>query len=178
MRLGMTFERLEDRRVLAGVIMQETDRYGVPLMVARGFSSDTYLYEAAKEIQEGDRPAHLYYVGDWDPSGKIIAEVIERRLRHFAPGCEIHFTRLLVTPQQIKDWNLPTKPAKNTTHVKNFDGGTVEAEAIPANITRRLVHEAIEQHLDLREVKVMQAAEESEAEWLERLAEVLEEDAA
>ena len=73
---------------------------------------------------------------------------------------------------------LDPEPAEKNTHAKTFDGGTVEAEAIPAHVTRRLVREAIEQHLDLREVEVMQIAETSEAEYLERLAEVLEEDAA
>ena len=159
---------------MAGVIVQETDRYGVSLMVSRGFSSDSYLYEAADDIKQQDRPAYLYYVGDWDPSGKIIPEVIERRLRDFAPGCEIHFTRLLVTPEQIETWNLPTKPAKDTSHSRNFSGGTVEAEAIPAHITRKLIREAIEKHLDLREVRVMQVAEASEMKCLEVIANALE----
>ena len=60
---------------MAGVIVGETDRYGVSLMVSRGFSSDSYLYAAANDIKQENRPAHLYYVGDWDPSGKIIPEV-------------------------------------------------------------------------------------------------------
>ncbi len=163
---------------MAGVIVGETDRYGVSLMTSRGFSSDSYLYAGANDIMEEGRPAYLYYVGDWDPSGKIIPEVIERRLRAFASGCEIDFNRLLVTPQQIEDWALPTKPAKNTTHAKNFDGGTVEAEAIPARVTRQLVRDAIEQHLDLREVEVIKTAETSEAEYLEAIADALEKDAA
>jgi hypothetical protein len=139
---------------MAGVLIDETDRYNVPLMVSRGFS-------------------FLYYVGDWDRSGKLIPEVIERQLREFAPGAEIHFERLLVNPDQIHDWNLPTKPAKRSTHSRGFKGGTVEAEAIPAHITRRLVREAIEQHLDLREVEVLETAEESERAWLMDVAEAM-----
>ena len=69
----------------------------------------------------------------------------------------------------------PHQAGKKTTHARKFDGGTVEAEAIPANVTRRLVREAIEQHLDLREVKVMQAAEISEAEYLIAVAKAMEE---
>jgi hypothetical protein len=30
-----------------------------------------------------------------------------------APDAEIHFERLAVTPQQIADWDLPTRPTKN-----------------------------------------------------------------
>ena len=158
---------------MAGVLIDETDRYNVPLMVSRGFSSRSYLHQAANEIKAQHRPAFLYYVGDWDRSGKLIPEVIERQLREFAPGAEIHFERLLVNPDQIHDWNLPTKPAKRSTHSRGFKGGTVEAEAIPAHITRRLVREAIEQHLDLREVEVLETAEESERAWLMDFAEAM-----
>ena len=163
---------------IAGVLIEETKRYNVPLMVSRGFSSRTYLHHAAKEIEAQDRPAHLYYIGDWDPSGKLIPEVIEGTIKRFAPSADIKFHRLLVTPEQIKAWNLPTKPPKKTTHAKNFEGGTVEAEAIPARLTRQLLREAIESHLDLREVEVLRAAEESEAEYLRNIAQAIEGDAA
>jgi len=159
---------------IAGVLIEETDRFNVPLMVSRGFSSATYLHNAAQDIMAEGRPAFLYFVGDWDPSGKIIPEKIEEGLRRHASGCEISFQRLLVTPDQIEVWDLPTKPAKKTTHAKGFTGGTVEAEAIPAGTTRRLVREAIEQHLDMREVAVMREAEKSESAFLYRIADEIE----
>jgi hypothetical protein len=160
---------------IAGVLIEETNRYKVPLMVSRGFSSETYLYRAAEDIEGEDRPAFIYYVGDWDPSGKLIPENIEKRLRDFAPEAEIRFERLLVNPNQIHEWHLPTKPAKKkTTHARNWEGGTVEVEAVPARLARQIVREAIEQHLNLREVEVMEAAEESEREWLTAIAKSME----
>ena len=59
---------------------------------------------------------------------------------------------------------------KKTTHARGFTGGTVEAEAISASVTRRIVREAVEQHLDLREVEVMEVAEDSERAMLNALA--------
>lgn len=159
---------------IAGVIYEETDRYNVPLMPARGFSSDSYLFQAAEYIKAEGRPAYLYYFGDWDPSGKIIPEVIERRPREFAPGCEIHFERLFVKPEQIEEWSLPTKDVPDDhPHGRGRIGGTVEAEAVPARVTRRLVREAIEQHLDLQEVIVLEVSEESEREHLERFSDAM-----
>ena len=155
---------------MAGVIIGEADRYNVPLMCSRGFSSDSYLHGAAEEIADQKKPAFLFYVGDWDPSGKIIPEDIEKKLRAFAPRAEIHFERLLVTPNQIAKWSLPTKPAKKSTHSKQFSGGTVEAEAVPSEVARRLVREAIEQHLDQHEVRVIEEAEKSEAALLSIIA--------
>ena len=155
---------------LAGVISAECDRYGAALMVSRGFSSRSYLHRAAMEIEEEGRPAYLYYAGDWDPAGKLIPEVIEARLREFSPGAEIYFERLFVTPEQIAEWDLPTMPAKSTTHSKGFTGGTVEAEAIPAKMARQLVREAIEQHVSRDLLEKNEIVEQSERELLTRWA--------
>ena len=161
---------------IAGVLAREANAYGVPLMVSRGFASWTFLYSAAEAIKTAGKPAHLYYVGDWDPSGKLIPENIERTLRGFADDADIRFQRLLVTPTQIVEWRLPTKPAKRSTHASQFKGGTVEAEAVPASVTRRLVREAIEAHIDPAEMQVMEVAEASEREWLSAIADRMEAD--
>jgi hypothetical protein len=160
---------------MAGVLYEETNRYNVPLMVSRGFASESYLYAAAEDIKAENRPAYIYYVGDWDDAGKLIPEIIEKRLRGFAPKAEIHFQRLLVNPDQIREWGLSTKPFKRkSTHARSWTGGTVEAEAVPAKVARRIVREAIEHHLNLREVTVLQVAERSERQWLADLAERME----
>ncbi|MBT3929042.1 MAG: hypothetical protein HOM52_12830 [Rhodospirillaceae bacterium] len=155
---------------IAATIVQETDPYNVPLLSSRGFSSRSFLYRSAQHIKAQNRPAFLYYVGDWDPSGKIIPENINKVLREHAPDADIAFERLLVTPEQIENWRLPTKPPKKSTHSNGWKGGTVEAEAIPAKRTRKLVREAIEKHLDMREVSVIRVAEESERSALFSLA--------
>ena len=80
----------------------------------------------------------MLYVGDWDPSGKVIPEKIEAELRMHAPEAEIHFRRLAVNPDQIDNLNLPSRPAKaSDSRAKSFTGGAVEAEAIPVAICRR-----------------------------------------
>src|SRR4051812_6135555 len=40
-----------EKDALAGVLLEETAVYDVPLMVSRGFSSDTYLQSAAEAIR-------------------------------------------------------------------------------------------------------------------------------
>ena len=152
---------------IAGIIMEVTAEYDVPLMVSRGFSSATYLWEAARSITAVGKPVYLYYFGDWDPSGKIIPEVIERELRGHAPNAEIHFNRIAITPQQIQDLELPTKPPKSSTHSKGFKGGTVEIEAMPVPVLLGLVRDCIEQHIDQRQRDVLKVAEESERDILE-----------
>ena len=151
---------------IAGIIMEVTAEYDVPLMVSRGFSSATYLWEAARSIATVGKPVYLYYFGDWDPSGKIIPKVIERELRQHAPNAEIHFERIAITPEQIQNMGLPTKPPKSSTHSKGFKGGTVEIEAMPVPMLLDLIRDCIEQHIDQRQRDVLKVAEESERDIL------------
>jgi hypothetical protein len=157
-----------EKDALAGVIMDETERYDVPLMVSRGFSSDTYLHSAAEAIDDRGKPAFIYQFGDHDPSGLWIAEKIEQGLRFHAPTAEIHFRRVAVTPQQVAEWHLPSRPTKRTgnTHAKGFEGESVELDAIPAGQLRQLVRECIERHVDRARLRMLEAAEQSERELL------------
>ena len=70
-----------EKEALAGVLMEETDRWDVPLMVSRGYSSLTYLYSAAEAIVAAEKPTFIYHFGDFDPSGIDIPRVIEKQIR-------------------------------------------------------------------------------------------------
>ena len=122
-----------EKDALAGSIMEETNPYDVPLMVAKGFASETYLYEAAETIADKDKPAYIYAFFDRDPSGAHSAKHIERKLREFAPDAEVHFELVAVTPQQIEEWDLTTRDTKrgDNRHARNFVGDSCELDSIP-----------------------------------------------
>lgn len=135
-----------EKDALAGVLMEETEVYDVPLMVARGYASITFLHTAAMAIKEKNKPAYIYHFGDLDPSGVDAARDIEAKLRRYASEAEIHFARPAVTREQVERWNLPTRPTKQSdTRAKKFAHATsVELDAIPARQLRELVRECIE----------------------------------
>ena len=161
-----------EKDALAGVIMEETDPFDVPLMVARGCSSETYLYETAQAISAHDKPAYIYHFGDHDPTGRIAAAHIESRLRAFAPDTEIYFQCVAVTPDQIAEWSLPTRATKRegNRHARNFDGDSCELDAIPPLKLRELVRSCILRHVDRRQLAVLREAEESERSALTMFA--------
>ncbi len=153
---------------IAGVLQPITNRYDVSLMSSRGFSSHTFLYQAAMEIEQIGKQTQILYVGDYDPSGKLIGEHIEQQLRKFAPNIDIEFKRLLINPDQIEEFNLPTKPPKRTTHDARFDDDrTVEAEAMPAGQTRDILESAILEHIDEHKIAVIKIAERDERRALQ-----------
>ncbi len=156
-----------EKDALAGVLLEETAKWDVPLMVSRGFASITYLHECAQAIAAQGKPAYLYYFGDHDPSGVTIDKTIEKRLRQFAPDAEIHFERVAVTREQIDELKLPTRPTKQTdSRSKSFKGRSVEVDAIPASKLRELVRACIERHVDQRQLEITRVAERSEKELL------------
>ena len=160
-----------EKDALAGVLMEETEVYDVPLMTSRGYSSLSFVHSAAETIKAKGKPAHIFHFGDLDPSGVDAGRDIEAKLRRYAPNVEIHFERPAVTREQVEQWNLPTRPTKTKDpRAKKFDGTSVELDAIPASKLRELARGCIERHVDKEQLAILRAAEESERETLGRWA--------
>lgn len=164
-----------EKDALAGVVYEATAEFDVPLMVSRGFSSLTYMHSAARDLSERGVPAWIYQIGDHDPSGVDVARQVQRRLCQFAPEVEIHFERLAITPAQIGDWKLPTRPTKKSdSRAKTFKGRSVEVDAVEPRRLRALVRDAIERHVDPRMLDILRMVEEDEREKLSLIAARLE----
>jgi len=159
-----------EKDALAGVLYEVTNKWHVPLMVVRGFSSLSFLHDAGESLNGIGKPAHLYYFGDHDPSGVWISRKIEQEIRAFAPDTEIHFDRVAVKPEQIESMNLPTRPTKRTdSRARTFRGESVELDAIPPDVLRDLCRSCIEQHIDPARLARTLAAEAAERESLKAI---------
>jgi hypothetical protein len=164
-----------EKDALAGVVLPVTQQFDVPLMVARGYASLSFLHSAAEYIAALDVPTFIYHFGDFDPSGVNAGEKIEETLKERAPDAEIYFRREAVTKRQIEIMRLPTRPTKTSdSRSKGFGDISVELDAIPPHLLRALVKTAIEQHLPRRQYEVLLAAEESERALLKDLISGLE----
>jgi hypothetical protein len=159
-----------EKDALSGVILPVTAMYDVPLMVARGYASLSFLHTAAEYVSELDVPVFIYHFGDFDPSGVNAGEKIEETLKEMAPDADITFERVAVTPEQIAAWNLPTRPTKaSDTRSKGFGEVSVELDAIEPAHLRDLVESVIQRHLPPDQLAVLKAAEESERALLHGL---------
>ena len=152
-----------EKDALAGVVLPVTTLFDVPLMVARGYASLSFLSTAAEFIDGLAVPTYIYHLGDFDPSGVDAGRAIEATLRKYAPNAEIHFERVAVTHHQIEAWHLPTRPTKATdSRAKGFGDVSVELDVISPQQLRDLVENTIERHLPRRQLEVLKVAEESE----------------
>ena len=59
-----------ESRSIASVLQGECRRAGVDLYPASGFSSSTFVHDAAEEIVEAEKQnCVILYIGDYDPAG-------------------------------------------------------------------------------------------------------------
>ena len=159
-----------ESRSLAGVIQQTCEALGVSLFPCGGFSSDTFIYEAAMEIRGIGKSAMLLYVGDLDPAGVLIDVDILRKMRLHLPGHDVRLRRLAITEAQVLEFDLPTKPRKATERRRPDLHETVEAEAMPAHVIRRLVRAAVDSYLDPDVRLRVRRSERVQRETLSQLA--------
>lgn len=162
-----------EKEALAGVLWESTAPWQVPLMVCKGYPSLSYLFEAGNTIRNIGKPAHIYYLGDHDPSGVDIPRFVEKEIRGFAPDAEFTFERIAVTEDQIDEYDLQTRPTKKTdTRARNFEGESVEVDAIPPVELRKFVSEVIEQHIDNHALDQIRRIEKAEKDTLKKVLRV------
>src|SRR5262245_9006627 len=162
-----------EKDALAGVIYPITSLYDTPLMVTRGFSSETFAYEAVAARKGDHRTYHVYYFGDFDRAGQDAAKSLREKLKRFAneEGIDLVFIQVAVTEEQIVTWNLPTRePKRKSAADKNWPHDfACELDAIPPDWLREIVEACIDLHLPQDKLAVLKAAEQSEREIISRL---------
>lgn len=159
-----------EKDAITGVIEDVCDEWDVPIGVLRGYASDSFAWRVA-EFLPPEKVTVMYQLGDHDPSGVDAWRDFEKKVRGFAPDVPVIFERIAVTPEQIIDMKLPTRPTKSSdVRARNFEGGSVEVDAIPPRVLRSIVRDAIEQHVDQDRLALDRRVEAGERQWLETLA--------
>jgi hypothetical protein len=172
-RLWSETDDYVEKDALAGVIYPVTSLYDVPLMVTRGFSSETFAYNAVAEREGDERSYYVYYLGDFDRAGLHGASSLEEKLCRFAEedGISVIFEHIAVTEEQVRRWSLPTREPKRLSAADkkwphNF---ACELDAIPPDQLRELVEDAINLHLPQDQLAMLKVAEQSEREGMLKL---------
>jgi hypothetical protein len=152
-----------EKEALAGVLVEVTAKWDVPLMVTRGYPSLSYIHAAGEAIQSSGLETFIYYFGDRDPSGVDIARHVNENLSEFAGDVPVNFVLVAVTQDQIADMDLPTRPTKKSdSRAKGWEGRSVEVDAIHPDDLRALAEACIVEHIPDGHMDVLLAAEQSE----------------
>ena len=102
-----------EKDALAGVLQPLGDEFHVTVMVNRGYSSQSAMFDSATRFRyatsNGLAPVILY-LGDFDPSGEDMTRDIRDRLDLF--GVDIDLRTIAITEDQIAQYDPPPNPAK------------------------------------------------------------------
>lgn len=154
---------------LAGVLIDVTREWDVPLYPCNGQPSLSFLHAAGGNLESEQRPVFVYYVGDYDGAGMDITSKVERGIREFAPSVELHFERIAVTPRQIEEMQLPTRPPNERDKKRGWES-CVEAEAIDPSTLRALVNNSIVRHIDSETYRRVMNEQQATRDTLRMLA--------
>ena len=160
-----TLEVWCEKDAIRALIEDVTWDLAVPLMVTRGFSSESVIQTLAEDTIESGKPRVILSLNDYDPSGAIMLQDILRRARHYAPKAHFVSEQVALTREQVTMHRLPTRPTKRegNTHAAGFaDGESVELDALEPAVLQAMLKGAIEQHIDQRQLDVLEEAEASE----------------
>ncbi|MGL6195802.1 MAG: hypothetical protein ACRC2T_13380 [Thermoguttaceae bacterium] len=143
-----------EKDALLGVIEGTCDRYDVPYLSCRGFSSDSVMHQAAQRLIEASnrgKQCVILYVGDHDPSGCDMTRDIEKRLTLF--GANFELRRIALNANQVRRYNLPPNRIKESdTRSKKYQSkhGTEcwELDALKPDVLNSIIEQSIQGCID------------------------------
>lgn len=167
-----------EKQALAGVLQPLAREFHVTLMVNKGYSSASALYEsanrmiAASAVSGGERPVTVFYLGDHDPSGEDMVRDIEARLQEFEVArCRV--IKIALTMDQVNQYNPPPNPAKISdprakAYIERFGDRSWEVDALPPDVLTRLIRHAFEAAIDVSAMDAVKAQEKRDKDRLRK----------
>lgn len=155
---GQDIEIWCEKDALAGVFYEVTSKWDVPLMVSRGFSSLSFLHNAAQTLQNG---AFVYIFSDYDAAGETIYRKIVEGLHEFSGRKRFEVNRAMLTQEHVEIYNLPTREPKASDRRQGYTE-CAELDAVLPSTLREEVEMCITQHINTDELALLRAIEADE----------------
>jgi len=172
-----------EKDALVGVIEPVCTKMRVPYFACRGYTSQSEAYRAGKRFertQDQGRQPIVFHLGDHDPSGIDMTRDNQDRITLFSLNNDIKVRRLALNMDQIKKYNPPPNPAKETdsrfaAYIKKYGAKSWELDALEPKAIDALIHEALSElidpdawdramHVEQRQVQVLKAVSDRWAE--------------
>ncbi len=159
-----------EKQALAGVLEPLADEFHVPLMVNKGYSSQSAMYESANRFirRGGDKAKYLFYLGDLDPSGEDMVRDIRERLDLFGV-LDLEVEKIALTMDQVNEYEPPPNPTKVTdpraqSFIDTYGDSCWEVDALPPPTLEALIRDAFENIIDEDEMQQVIDQEEGDRE--------------
>ena len=165
-----------EKDALSSIIYNVTEHYHVKLMVNRGYTSCSAMYDAYQRFLRHDKPCTILYLGDHDPSGLDMVRDIRDRFTEF--GLDVNVQRIALTTEQVNFYNPPPNPAKITDprakkYIEKFGPVSWEVDALKPDVLDRLLRNSIESEINLNMFEKALLEEEAQRNKLFKLVEAV-----
>jgi len=144
-----------EKSTMNDVLLPVCQQYHANLVTGEGEMSITAVYDLVQRIAEADKPTRVFYVSDFDPAGHSMPRAVSRKIEWMLYTRELRqevkLVPLVLTRQQIEEYDLPRTPIKNSERrAGKFEAahgeGAVELDALEAlhpGVLRGIVSEAL-----------------------------------
>jgi hypothetical protein len=159
-----------EKDALSGVLVPLASEFHVTLMVNRGYSSQSAMYDAARRFgRHRSRNRVLLYLGDHDPSGEDMVRDIGDRLTMLCSPVNVY--KVALTFDQVSEYQPPPNPTKLTDsraagYIAKYGDECWEVDALPPDVLQELIRDAVSEHLDRDLMDEVVAREDSDKERL------------
>jgi hypothetical protein len=107
-----------EKSSLDDVLSPIAAQYEADLYLPTGEPSDTMLFRMARDGAQDGRPVVVLYFSDCDPAGWQMPVSVARKLQAFKvfafPDLQFEVHRVALTPDQVREYGLPSSPLKAT----------------------------------------------------------------
>lgn len=164
-----------EKDALARVVHDVAKDYSLTTVVAKGYSSVSYVNELRNRVQsnnEDDKPTKILYFGDLDPSGwnMLPAMFITLYDEMGLSSRDVTYERCALNPDQVRKYKLPQNPdalkddewqrtrgdatktkgdPRAEAYKKQFGNLAVELDAFSPRTLQSVVRAAIERNFDM-----------------------------
>lgn len=141
-----------EKDALSGVLKPVTNNWFVDLVVCKGYQSISNIHDRLGifqyKQQRNIRPT-IIYVGDFDPRGENIPEVIRRDFTRL--DFVLNLEKVALTKEQVSQFNLLPAPCKKEDNmadgwIEEHGDAVYELDALEPDMLLKIVEDAIKAH--------------------------------
>lgn len=155
-----------EKDALSGVLKRVTEKYHIPILVNRGYSSVSAMFDSyMRFVNQGaykQRAVKILYLGDFDPSGLDMIRDIDDRIMEFKDGYNdgewvdemcFDIIPIALTREQINQYDPPPNPAKITDprakdYIQVYGDTSWEVDALRPDVLHELLENTILENID------------------------------
>jgi len=178
------FEIWVEKDALVDLCNRVASRYGIPVVVARGYSSVSYVHDCAVRIKtewaNNNRPTRIIYLGDFDPSGlNMLPTMVHTMTREIGiDNDSIKPIHCALNYEQVQEYDLPRDPeaikkkdTRSKEFIEQYGQVAVELDALEPQVFMDILNRCIRDNLDLTEYDRQVEQQGSDTEQIEALRE-------